>query len=574
MKRRLLSIFLLTLTLAFGNYRPPNMEKDIFDAEKIKVSKISKTSLFSALLSVARDFNEGEHDVDFELRGHALAIAGRLDPDSENFKDVLDQLEKKGDTVGREEHRSKVAGKIYRGVKALLRVKDNEDNTKCASYCVDIALRIDPGGPETAKLEELQKEAGKADWDDMLGEEIVDTPWGRIVRPDSNTFKERSETIPGGKAPKIAATQRSIYGLSVRKLSNGRHAGAASSLSATALRDDSVDGVEFHIDQKVGNTTGNSLEEIKKLMRVRHEEAGRIPSGYKVEIAFEDKDGLLDGPSAGTAMSAVLDSLFTGKELDDAFAVTGAITADGKVTRIGGVAGKIRGATRKNCTLVGVPHSNIAGVSDILVLDGIEPLINIQVFSFKTLDETLDVAYKEKPENVQATIDDFKEIADLIKDKGEEILKNSKVIERLEGVVEKMPNHQSARILLEVAKGKEQKILSVGGSLHEVDAAYAFSARKVAMIALSKSLERSSEGDQKEAGEAYDELMKLDGKIDTRLSDYHKFVTEAMKTYSEGPKSGEDEEDYLDRLIKIWGEVGNAQKKLMSDPEIMEELRG
>jgi ATP-dependent Lon protease len=107
--------------------------------------------------------------------------------------------------------------------------------------------------------------------------------------------------------------------------------------------------------------TGNSLEEIMKLMRVRHEEDGRIPSGYRVTITFEDKDTLLDGPSAGTAMSIIVDSLFTGRELDDKFACTGAITADGKVTRIGGVAGKIRGATNKGLQSRGSPSRKHQG---------------------------------------------------------------------------------------------------------------------------------------------------------------------------------------------------------------------
>ena len=81
------------------------------------------------------------------------------------------------------------------------------------------------------------------------------------------------------------------------------------------------------------------------------------------------------------------------------------ITADGKVTRIGGVAGKIRGATNKGCNLVGVPHENIKGVSDIVVLDGIKKLMAIQVFSFKTLEEALMVASKDKPEEVQSEVD-------------------------------------------------------------------------------------------------------------------------------------------------------------------------
>ena len=404
----------------------------------------------------------------------------------------------------------------------------------------------------------------------MLKAPVFTNPWDR---QGNNEFKERRETIPGGEAEKFAATQRTVYGLSVRTLSNGRHAGAAASLSATALREKDIDGVEFHIDQKVGNMTGNSLEEIMKLMRVRHEDDGRIPSGYRVTITFEDKDTLLDGPSAGTAMSIILDSLFTGRELDDKFACTGAITADGKVTRIGGVAGKIRGATNKGCNLVGVPHENIKGVSDILVLDGIKKLMAIQVFSFKTLEEALIVASKEKPEDVQSTIDDFNKVAELIEAQGEESLKNAKVIELLEDVVKKMPNHESAKILLSVAKGEEKKILSLGGSFHQINTNIAGVARKIQMMVYSNEADLNS-ADRNAAKDALDELEGVSDKLDSRLKGFNDSMLKVLKSFSEGREDDEKDEEFIERIKKEWETANGERSKLMGDPEIMEELNG
>ncbi len=571
---KILSLFLLMTGLVLGGtYRPPNMDKQIFDPKKIKLNKIQKNTLFAGLLSVARDFDEEEHDVEYDLRSHSLAIAGRLMPDSDNFKDVLQDLKDRGKAVSEEGvTKSLVSGKIYRGVRSLMRSK-TKTNKKCAAYCIDIALRIDPDGKNVSKLKSIQatlkKGEYKADWKDMLEAPVFSNPWDR----KRGEFKERSETIPGGEAEKFAATQRTVYGLSVRTLSNGRHAGAAASLSATALRDKSIDGIEFHIDQKVGDMTGNSLEEIQKLLRVRHEEAGRVPTGYKVEITFEDKDTLLDGPSAGTAMSIILDSLFTGRELDDSFACTGAITADGKVTRIGGVAGKIRGATRKDCTLVGVPHENIGGVSDILVLDGIDPLINIQVFSFKTLDEALMVASKEKPPEVQSTIDDFNKIAKVIKSKGESSLSNGKVISLLEDVVKRMPNHQSARILLSVAKKKEEKILTVGGSFHQIGVESSNISRKVQVMVWSGEMDRKST-DVSDAKDGLKALKKVAKKIDPRLQKYHDSMVKVMEVFADGREDDEKDEDYIQRLKREWEKVSAERQKLMENSEIMEELYG
>jgi len=571
MKIRLLSaFFLLTGVILADNYRPPNMEKDLFSTKKLAINDITKTALFAGLLSVARDFDEKENDVNFELRSNSLAIAGRLEPKSENFKDVLDDLKQRSRTVKQDAAKSDIYSKIYRGVRTLMRKDENKDNLKCAAYCIDIALRFEPEGKYQDKLEEYQEKTGNADWKDMLKAPVFNNPWDR---QGNNEFKERRETIPGGEAEKFAATQRTVYGLSVRTLSNGRHAGAAASLSATALREKDIDGVEFHIDQKVGNMTGNSLEEIMKLMRVRHEDDGRIPSGYRVTITFEDKDTLLDGPSAGTAMSIILDSLFTGRELDDKFACTGAITADGKVTRIGGVAGKIRGATNKGCNLVGVPHENIKGVSDILVLDGIKKLMAIQVFSFKTLEEALIVASKEKPEDVQSTIDDFNKVAELIEAQGEESLKNAKVIELLEDVVKKMPNHESAKILLSVAKGEEKKILSLGGSFHQINTNIAGVARKIQMMVYSNEADLNS-ADRNAAKDALNELEGVSGKLDSRLKGFSDSMLKVLKSFSEGREDDEKDEEFIERIKKEWETANGERSKLMGDPEIMEELNG
>jgi hypothetical protein len=571
MKICLLSVFfLLTGVILADNYRPPNMEKELFSTKKLAINDITKTALFAGLLSVARDFDEKEDEVNFELRSNSLAIAGRLEPKSENFKDVLDDLKQRSRTVKQDAAKSDIYSKIYRGVRTLMRKDENKDNLKCAAYCIDIALRFEPEGKYQDTLEKYQKKTGKADWKDMLKAPVFNNPWDR---QDDNEFKERRETIPGGEAEKFAATQRTVYGLSVRTLSNGRHAGAAASLSATALREKDIDGIEFHIDQKVGNMTGNSLEEIMKLMRVRHEDDGRIPSGYRVTITFEDKDTLLDGPSAGTAMSIILDSLFTGRELDDKFACTGAITADGKVTRIGGVAGKIRGATNKGCNLVGVPHENIKGVSDILVLDGIKKLMAIQVFSFKTLEEALMVASKDKPEDVQSTIDDFNKVAELIEAQGEESLKNAKVIELLEDVVKKMPNHESAKILLSVAKGEEKKILSLGGSFHQINTNISGVARKIQMMVWSDEADLNS-ADRNAAKDALNELEGVSDKLDSRLKGFSDSMLKVLKSFSEGREDDEKDEEFIERIKKEWETANGERSKLMGDPEIMEELYG
>ena len=574
MKFRLLSIFfLLSGAILAANYRPPNMEKELFDAKKLDMG-IQKKALFAGLLSVARDFDAADNQVDFEIRSNALAIAGRLEPKSENFKDVHDDLKQRSRTVKQEAAKSDIYAKLYRGVRTLMRKDENKDNIKCAAYCIDIALRFQEEGKYQKKLEEYRETTGEADWTDMLNDPVFNN---NFWEEGNNEFIERRETIPGGKASEFAGKLSEIYGLHVMQLSNGKHVGGASAVSAIALKKEGISGVEFHIDQKVGNMTGGSLEVVAKLMQLRHNEDD-TPAGYEVSIKLGDGIKPLDGPSAGTAFAIVVDSLFTGRDLDDKFACTGAISQTGRVMPIGGVAGKIRGATNKGCNLVGVPHENIKGVSDILVLDGIQKLIDIQVFSFEKLDEAIEVASKEKSETVQSAIDDFAKVAELLNRdslrdnpaKQLEKLKNQAVIELLRDLVKKMPNHQSAKILLSVAEGEEKRFLSVGGSFHQIRTITSGISRNIyGTVMRGADLD---EEDRKEANVALTDLEKIKDKVEPRLVEYNNKMITVILSVSEGRKNDEKDEEFVKRLKKEWDDMRADYEKLMEDPAIREAM--
>ena len=67
MKIHLVSLFFIfTGVILAENYRPPNMEKELFKVKKLAITEIGKTSLFAGLLSVARDFDEEENELKLE----------------------------------------------------------------------------------------------------------------------------------------------------------------------------------------------------------------------------------------------------------------------------------------------------------------------------------------------------------------------------------------------------------------------------------------------------------------------------------------------------------------------------
>jgi ATP-dependent Lon protease len=65
-----------------------------------------------------------------------------------------------------------------------------------------------------------------------------------------------------------------------------------------------------------------------------------------------------DGPSAGTAITCAIYSLFNGKKIKKNIAITGEINLQGQVTAIGGLDVKILGGIRAGVTTFLYPTSN------------------------------------------------------------------------------------------------------------------------------------------------------------------------------------------------------------------------
>jgi predicted ATP-dependent protease len=140
-------------------------------------------------------------------------------------------------------------------------------------------------------------------------------------------------------------------------------------------------------------------------------------------------------------VSALLcDSILSGDKIDEGFAATGDMTAAGEVRPIGGLAGKIRGAIKKKCTLLGAPKANEASVNDLLLIEGIEPLYQIQIFTIATFDEARAVAMKERSSDMQKAIDEFAMVQTALH-KDEKFLNNARVREKLRNIVKRAPNH-------------------------------------------------------------------------------------------------------------------------------------
>ena len=567
----------------FGDtYRPPDLEKEIFDVKKVELDKFDRSGAVSSLVSVARDFDE-EDDVDFELRAHALAIAHRLDDKNDNVESTLGQLKEKGETIGESADKERVARRLYSAIRSLVRKKDNDDNLVCAAYVADIALRLDPEGEYAGQLEEQQKalaeDGHKAEWKGMLGSPIrhARNPW----EEEEEVFEKKEVTMPGGEGERFAQAQSRINALVVRQLGNGNHAGAASTVNATALREEDVEGLLFTFNQDVGPMMGGCLEEVIKFLRIRYDsDPDKIPDGYRIELAFQDKYVPKDGPSAATVFTLLLDSLFSGEKLDPEFAATGDMTADGMVQRIGGTSAKIRGATKRGCKIVGIPLDNGKEIGDVLLLDGINPILDIQVFTMKDFDEAYELSREEKSEKVRETLDLFTQVATVVREQGDKVLANAAVQKKLEEILERMPNHLSASLLLQKGRDENPKKLTIGGTLNQIEIATSGTFRQV-----GRAVFTSNFNDDEDDGDAFDfdketrddarasveEIKKMKKFMDPRIEKYLDAVTDLLESVADGP--GDDSsKKYGQRLKGQFETIQSTYRKLLEDPEIMEDM--
>ncbi len=276
----------------------------------------------------------------------------------------------------------------------------------------------------------------------------------------ANASNTQSVVPSSGKPLPIQRRQATVKALYVRLMDNGQMLGLASDfiLTATPGRPP-ANGTPVVFPTKVGSEMKLVLDDVLRAIRVNY------PSweASKVELTFEDKYTPKDGGSIGAAIGVLLRSMLDGFEIDPGFALTGDVTADSKIRRIGGVAAKIRGATEAKCEVVGIPEDNSEQLTDAMVWAGVDSIAGVQVFAMKNLDDAVAIARTDRAQNLADAIKLFEEVQQSFK-KSPGYLKTPDAGSKLHQILEKAPNHLSAKLLQQVAQGKAPHQLSAAAS--------------------------------------------------------------------------------------------------------------
>lgn len=369
--------------------------------------------------------------------------------------------------------------------------------------------------------------------------------------------------------PAVKANQSTLYGLLVMEIGEGKLAGQASQMNCTAVKKGTGDAV-LKFNQEVGSDMTSALNEVQKYINVRHK---GWPTGYTIEMSFEDRYQPKDGPSAAVACALMVDSLLSGQALDQATAVTGDMTATGSVQPVGGVPDKLRAAADKKCSVACIPLKNARSMADYCLLKGLRPATTIQIFTAEKFDDARKVASLPRDADVEKAVKEFAEIARVLNANANPsgAVKHPKVIERLQSVLKAAPNHLSARILLETATGTGAKILSAAGSLEAINT------EAEALINGIRSGKAEGIGNDKVA-DAVGRLSKLRPTLDKRTYAYTDALLDfgrAFRNYTTGNNTPQTRTTFERAIADINSKAARVKSewdKLRSDQALMETV--
>lgn len=365
----------------------------------------------------------------------------------------------------------------------------------------------------------------------------------------------------------------SVNGLLISQLSSGEEAGQVSKLTLTALPSTPGQATTLKFNQDVGDDMQKALNEVSKFAQLRH---NGLPAGHAVELGFADKYIAKDGPSAAVACALLMEAAITGKELDPAFAVTGDMNADGSVQPIGGVAAKVRGATKGGCKIVGIPVKNEKAIPDLLILEGPMPLVQIGIFSVSKFDEALALAEPKRPDGLTRALTELENVRNVLMrlpaTQMMGMLRSPQAQARLQYILQAAPNCLSAKYLLLLAQGRGPRSLSIGGSIEAADGS---------AVGLIKSIENDVEknvntlkGD--EVGSSINKLKNLRPKLDPRVWPYVDNIIsygEVIRGSILNPvRSGARYFDLVGKARQSAQAAKAAFEKLTGDPQVREEL--
>lgn len=199
-------------------------------------------------------------------------------------------------------------------------------------------------------------------------------------------------------------------------------------------------------------TLSQSLEKAAALVAKKN--AG-FPDGVTLKVTVDGGYETHERDAAGVVSAILLESIGTGKGLDADAALLGGVDDQGRITAVHRLATRLRTIEGTFPTVTGVPAASEVEVRDLALMNEFNVLTSHQIVSLATLEDARLLASKNRPENMTKAITLFAGVTTAAATTPvDKLLKNAKFLERLREISTLMPNHLSARLLLQSAAGK------------------------------------------------------------------------------------------------------------------------
>ncbi len=166
---------------------------------------------------------------------------------------------------------------------------------------------------------------------------------------------------------------------------------------------------KIQLTGSLGDVMKESASAAITCIRSRAVKLGINTDFYKTnDIHIHAPEGAIpkDGPSAGVAMSVAICSALTEIPIKHNVAMTGEVTLQGRVLKIGGLREKSMAAYRNGIDTVIIPHENIADLAE--VDDVVKAKVNF--IPIKNVNEVLDIALVSKPKPLEPKKDENNEL--------------------------------------------------------------------------------------------------------------------------------------------------------------------
>ncbi|MCB1098401.1 MAG: hypothetical protein KDN22_22700 [Verrucomicrobiae bacterium] len=286
----------------------------------------------------------------------------------------------------------------------------------------------------------------------------------------ASAFTSPAQERPATRASGLDSAK--VNALTVSKMRRGFLAGHVSAMTLTAAPQ-ATPGAEPGIVVENGN--GRTLRASLQAVMEYFSSQNRWQTSKEFILSFEDSPHFHEGESFSLGVALLYDALETGVPLDDRVCVSGKLTSDGAVERVGGIAGKINAAGDAGFSTVIVPAANVSVFEDMIVVNRQSALSRFQIIGVDSFDQAREVATSAKTAEVETALKLYARLANLISKEGAtadglvETLNRKPVAKAIAQILEAVPQHVSAHYLSMIAEGKGPATLSPRGSVYTID---------------------------------------------------------------------------------------------------------